>query len=115
MTPDELRIIAALQGCSFAPGTSSKRFVRQMRGRTSPLTDRQRTYLWAIAWSWRRQLGRDLAAIAEEYTGGIGVRAREWNEQRQQVRAKEVSERRAAEAPVKASVELPLFDMAQGA
>lgn len=115
MSPDELRIIAALADCSFAPGTSTKRFVRQMSGRTTPLTDRQRAYLWAIAWSWRRQLSRELVALALQYSGGLGTRGREWNEKRYQARVNEVAAVRAAEVPVKVMAELPLFDAAQGA
>ena len=71
MTPDEIRIIEALAGCSFLPGSSPKRFVRQLfgRDRAKPLTERQQIYLWAIAWSWRRQLPRDLVSVAREKRG----------------------------------------------
>ena len=76
MTPDEIQIAEALAGCSFAPGTTPKRFVRQMavRDRQKPLTERQRAYLWAIAWSWHRQLPRDLVELARERSGGVGIR-----------------------------------------
>lgn len=79
MTPDEIRIIEALSGCSFVPGSSPKRLVRQLNGRdrAKPLTDRQREYLWAIAWSWRRQLPAGLVALARRYSGGIGIRGRQ--------------------------------------
>ncbi len=79
MSPDEIRIVEALYGCSFCPGSSQKRFVRQMfgRDRSKPLTDRQRAYLWAIAWSWRRQLPRELVKMARGYSGGIGIRGRQ--------------------------------------
>ncbi len=78
MTPDEIRIAEALSGCSFAPGTSPKRFVRQMcaRDRQKPLTERQCTYLWAIAWSWRRQLTRELVDLAYRYSRGVGIRGK---------------------------------------
>ena len=81
MTPDEIRIVDALARCSFIPGTSQKRFVRQLAGcdRKRPLTDRQRAYLWAIAWSWRRQLSADLVTLARKYSGGVGIRGREIN------------------------------------
>jgi hypothetical protein len=84
MTPDEIRIAEALAGCSFCPGTSQKRFVRQMaaRDRSRPLTERQRAYLWAIAWSWRRQLSRELVDLARRYSGGVGIRGRQINEER---------------------------------
>jgi len=79
MTPDEIRIVDALARCSFVPGTTQKRFVRQLAGRECrrPLTHRQRAYLWAIAWSWRRQLPAGLVALARKYSGGIGIRGRE--------------------------------------
>ena len=79
MSPDEILIVEALYGCSFCPGSSQKRFVRQMFGRDrgKALTDRQRAYLWAIAWSWRRQLPRALAEMARSYSGGIGIRGRQ--------------------------------------
>jgi hypothetical protein len=78
MTADEIRIVEALYGCSFSPGSSQKRFVRQIfhRDRAKPLTDRQRAYLWAIAWSWRRQLPGSLVRLAREYSGGVGIRGR---------------------------------------
>jgi hypothetical protein len=78
MSPDEIRIAEALYGCSFCPGSSQKRFVRQIaqRNRGKPLTDRQRAYLWAIAWSWRRQLQRPLVELAYRCSGGVGVRGR---------------------------------------
>ena len=84
MTPDEIRILDALVGCSFLPGSGQKRFVRQMhsRERSRALSDRQRDYLWAIAWSWRRQLPADLVALARRYSGGVGIRGRWINEAR---------------------------------
>lgn len=82
MTPDEIRIVEALAGCSFVPGSSPKRFVRQLSGRdrAKPLSDRQRAYLWSVAWSWRRQLPRELALLAREKSGGVGIRGRQVNQ-----------------------------------
>ena len=79
MTPHEIRIAEALYGCSFRPGSSQKRFARQMyeRDRSRPLTERQRAYLWAIAWSWRRQLPAPLVDLARAYSGGVGIRGRQ--------------------------------------
>jgi hypothetical protein len=79
MTPDEIRVVQALAGCSFVPGSSPKRFVRQLsvRDRAKPLSDRQRAYLWAIAWSWRRQLPHGLAVLARAKGGGVGMRGRQ--------------------------------------
>jgi hypothetical protein len=84
MTPDEIRIVEALAGCSFVPGSSPKRFVRQLAGRdrAKPLSDRQRAYLWAIAWSWRRQLSSEFVALARTMSGGVGLRGRAINEAR---------------------------------
>ena len=83
MTPDEIRIVDALTHCSFCPGSSPKRFVRQMAARDQgcALTERQRAYLWAIAWSWRRQLPNVLVDLARRYSGGVGIRGRKVNEE----------------------------------
>ena len=77
MTPDEIAIAAALAACRFVPGSSPKRFVRQMAARdaTKPLSERQAAYLWAIAWSWRRQLPQNLVALAHRYSSGLGIRS----------------------------------------
>jgi len=103
MTPDEIRIVEALAGCSFCPGTSQKRFVRQMaaRDRAKPLTERQRAYLWAVAWSWRRQLPRRLVDLAHEYSGGVGIRGRKICEERYREHVARTTEARAkvAQAP----------------
>jgi hypothetical protein len=84
MTADEIRIVDALYGCSFSPGSSPKRFVRQMfhRDRAKPMTERQKAYLWAVAWSWRRQLPGALVGLAHQYSGGIGIRGRQINDAR---------------------------------
>ncbi len=76
MTPHEIAIVEALYPCSFLPGSSQKRFIRQMfaRDRAKALTVRQAAYLWAIAWSWRRQLAVDLVDLARMYSGGVGIR-----------------------------------------
>lgn len=84
MTEDEITIAEALAGCTFLPGSSQKRFVRQTaaRDRSKPLTERQRAYLWAIAWSWRRQLPHGLVDLAWRYSGGVGIRGRQINQER---------------------------------
>ncbi|MBL8290788.1 MAG: hypothetical protein JNN08_03070 [Bryobacterales bacterium] len=84
MTADEIRIVEALYGCSFCPGSTQKRFVRQMfhRDRGKPLTERQRAYLWAIGWSWRRQLPGVLVDLAHRYSAGVGIRGRQVLESR---------------------------------
>jgi len=37
------------------------------------LSDRQRGYLWAIAWSYRKQLPDDLVEIARRESGERGI------------------------------------------
>jgi hypothetical protein len=106
MTPDEIRIAQALARCSFAPGTSAKRFVRQMEARAAnspapPLSDRQRAYLWAVAWSWRRQLPRRLVDLAGEYSGGVGIRGRQVLEERLRAQVATVTQQRARVAPAR--------------
>ena len=76
MSPDEARTIRSLSGATFVPGCAPKRFVREMAG-VNPdvyiLTDRQRGYLWAIAWSYRKQLPDDLVEIARRESGERGI------------------------------------------
>ncbi len=78
MTPDEIQIVEALYRCRFLPGSTQKRFVRFMadRDRNKVLTPNQRAYLWAIAWSWRRQLSPSMVTMARAYSGGAGIRGR---------------------------------------
>jgi hypothetical protein len=61
MTPFEIRLATALANCSFLPGSSQKRFCRNMGdiARLSPdkeLSLRQRHYMELMAWRYRRQL-----------------------------------------------------------
>jgi len=80
MSPDEIRIAEALSACRFVPGSSPKRFVRQIAGRDRgrPLTDGQRAFLWAIAWSWRRQLPAELISLSQKHSDGIGIRGNQF-------------------------------------
>jgi hypothetical protein len=108
MTPDEIRIVQALAGCRFAPATSPKRLVHQLvgRDRSKPLTDRQRAFLWAVAWSWRRQLPDDLVDLALQYSGGVGIRGRQVCEERLREHVAKVAAERAtqpAPAPTRAN------------
>jgi hypothetical protein len=64
MTPFEIRLATALTNCSFLPGSSQKRFCRNMGdiARLSPdkeLSLRQRHYMELMAWRYRRQLPDD--------------------------------------------------------
>ena len=61
MTEYEIRLAKALANCSFLPGSSQKRFCRNMGdiARLSPekeLSLRQRHYMELMAWRYRRQL-----------------------------------------------------------
>jgi hypothetical protein len=54
-SPEELAAIAALGKCSYCCGTASKRFARDMQGRTE-LSARQRAFVWGNVWRFRRQI-----------------------------------------------------------
>ena len=65
MTDFEIRLAKALGGCSFLPGSSHKRFCRNMAdiARLSPdkaISLRQRHMMELMAWRYRRQLNDDL-------------------------------------------------------
>jgi hypothetical protein len=64
MTEFEIRLANALASCSFLPGSSHKRFCRNMAetARNKPEHDlslRQRHYMELMAWRYRRQLPAD--------------------------------------------------------
>jgi hypothetical protein len=70
MTPFEIRLATALANCSFLPGSSQKRFCRNMGdiARLSPdkeLSLRQRHYMELMAWRYRRQLPEDCVPHAK--------------------------------------------------
>jgi len=56
MTPEEIRIAAALSRCTLGARANAKAFVRQIRMRDPEklLNERERACLWAVAWSCRR-------------------------------------------------------------
>ncbi len=61
MTADEIELVKALGACSYPPGTSQKRFARDILflAEHSPdreLSDRQRHYMQLMAWRYRRQM-----------------------------------------------------------
>lgn len=65
MTEYEIRLATTLGNCSFLPGSSQKRFCRNMAetARLSPeheISLRQRHYMEIMAWRYRRQLPSDL-------------------------------------------------------
>ena len=70
MTPFEIRLATALANCSFPPGSSQKRFCRNMGdiARLSPdkeLSLRQRHYMELMAWRYRRQLSAEFVPHAK--------------------------------------------------
>lgn len=61
MTPHEIEIATALGQCSMLPGTSQKRFCRDMaylaqHSPERPLSDAQARYLLIMAHRYRRQI-----------------------------------------------------------
>ncbi len=69
MTPEEKRLAIALHGCTFVPGTGTKRFARQMAEAAlfdpSPeLTPKQREYLRTAVIRFRRQIDADIVKLA---------------------------------------------------
>ena len=70
MTPFEIKLATALGNCSFLPGSSQKRFCRNMAdiARLSPekeLSLRQRHYMEIMAWRYRRQLPRNCVPLSK--------------------------------------------------
>jgi hypothetical protein len=65
LTPHEIALIGALASCSMLPGTSHKRFVRDLafvagHSPEKEISLRQRHYLELLAWKYRRQISRSL-------------------------------------------------------
>lgn len=70
MTFHEIELAKALGNCSYLPGTSQKRFARDILflAEHSPdreLSDRQRHYMQLMAWRYRRQMPRHLVPAAK--------------------------------------------------
>lgn len=72
MTADEAEILLALRGVTFAPGTSSKRLVRDLSAVAAgpnrdeyALTEKQRAAVLSIAIRFRRQLSPEVVATAK--------------------------------------------------
>ena len=60
------RLSETLACCSMLPGSGQKRFVHSVRGLDpARLTERQRAYLDLLAWTFRRQLPRDLVPASK--------------------------------------------------
>ena len=65
MTEHEIRLAKALASCSYLPGSSQKRFARDIGflAEHSPekeISERQRYYMEIMAWRMRRQMPRSL-------------------------------------------------------
>lgn len=71
MTSLELAQRDALARCKFSPGTTAKRFVRQMSelDAAATITTKQSAFLDKLAHSYRRQIGRCMAANCVECAG----------------------------------------------
>jgi len=66
-TPEDRRAIEAISPgrISYPVAIPAKRFARQMQGQ-GELTPKQRDYLWAIVWRYRRQIAdQNLVALAK--------------------------------------------------
>lgn len=73
MTPHEIELTRSLASCSMLPGTSHKRFVRNLAfvAEHEPAREislRQRHYLELMAWRYRRQLPRHLVPDCKPLT-----------------------------------------------
>jgi hypothetical protein len=72
MTPYEIRLANALANCSFLPGSSHKRFCRNMAetAKNRPeheLSLRQRHYMELMAWRYRRQLAGEFVPPSKPF------------------------------------------------
>lgn len=90
----DYRTIRALARCSFAPGSWTKRFVRNLAGypRERALSEKQRAALARVAWHYRKQLARHGIAVKTRPPDVFGVdkqaqqheadleQLRKWNE-----------------------------------
>lgn len=70
MTPDEVLMASKLGGCSFSPGTSVKRFARELgavaHGDEPTITLKQAAFLRKMVHSYRRQIPKAVVAIAAQ-------------------------------------------------
>lgn len=71
MTPKQQAMIKALSGCTFLPGSYTKRFVRDMSSLEPEtlLTVKQAAYLEKMFYAYRQQ-HQMLEKIREEYCDG---------------------------------------------
>jgi hypothetical protein len=58
MTPEQQRLVKALNGCTMLPGSAEKRFVRSLEGHEAELSEKQAAWLERLRYRYRRQLGR---------------------------------------------------------
>lgn len=68
MTEDERRAIQALRGVTFPVASPPKRLARHLLGQAAAdepkITDKQAAYLWRVVHTFRRQIHRDVVALA---------------------------------------------------
>lgn len=70
VTDAEKKMAVALAGCTFVPGTATKRFAKDMafraeHGDEKPLTPKQTEYLQTAVIRFRRQIAPDVVALAK--------------------------------------------------
>jgi len=71
-TEMDRRAAKALHGCTFVPGTATKRFARDMYAASAmpgwKITDKQRVYLFTACHRFRRQIrDREVLLFAEAF------------------------------------------------
>lgn len=66
MTEQQRKMVSALAGCRFLPGSFEKRFVRSLVDREGPLTSMQEKRLRQVAHSYRKQVGKCLDDACEK-------------------------------------------------
>lgn len=61
------RMVRALEGCTFLPGSWDKRFVRDMSGKPdSAMTSKQKASVLRMVQKFRRQLSVEIIILAQD-------------------------------------------------
>lgn len=74
MTEDQKTMALHLGVCTFVPGSYDKRFAKNMwflatENADQAITDRQHSCLCRLTYRYRRQIPKDVVAIAERHIG----------------------------------------------
>ncbi len=77
MTPLERDATKALGQCRFLPGTSAKRFARDLAEKSDDyeLSPKQKKFFWFLCWRFRRQLPPEIVKMAELIKAAVTVEA----------------------------------------